>query len=67
MGAGPGSNHVEYPRGNVQERGNSSGQAHQPETGEKENSVQRFPPLGPANWPRYANLPLTYHPVPDIA
>jgi hypothetical protein len=20
-----------------------------------------------ANWPRYANLPLTYHPVPHIA
>jgi hypothetical protein len=27
----------------------------------------RSPPLGPANWPRYADLPLTYHPVPDIA
>jgi hypothetical protein len=25
------------------------------------------PPLGPANWYRHADLPLTYHPVPDIA
>jgi hypothetical protein len=25
------------------------------------------PPLGPASWPRYATLPLTYHPVADIA
>jgi len=27
----------------------------------------RNPPLGPANWPRYANLPLAYHPVLDLA
>ena len=27
----------------------------------------RSPPLGPASWPRYAGLPLTCHPVPDIA
>jgi hypothetical protein len=25
------------------------------------------PPLDPASWPAYASLPLTYHPVPDIA
>jgi hypothetical protein len=25
------------------------------------------PPGSAANWPRHANLPLTYHPVPDIA
>ena len=30
-------------------------------------ATARSPPLSPANWPRYANLPLTYHPVPDIA
>ena len=29
--------------------------------------TERSPPLGPANWPRYAELPLTYHPVLDIA
>ncbi len=29
--------------------------------------TERSPPLGPASWPRYADLPLTYHPVPDIA
>jgi len=28
---------------------------------------ERSPPLDPASWPPYANLPLTYHPVPDIA
>ena len=28
---------------------------------------ERSPPLDPASWPRYASLPLTYHPVPDIA
>jgi dTDP-4-dehydrorhamnose reductase len=27
----------------------------------------RSPPLVAATWPRHANLPLTYHPVPDIA
>jgi hypothetical protein len=27
----------------------------------------RGPPLGAASWPRHANLPLTYHPVPEIA
>ena len=25
------------------------------------------PPLVAASWPRHANLPLTYHPIPDIA
>jgi hypothetical protein len=30
-------------------------------------ATERSPPLGPANWPRHASLPLTYHPVPDIA
>ena len=30
-------------------------------------ATERSPPLGPASWPRYANLPLTYHAVPDIA
>jgi hypothetical protein len=29
--------------------------------------TQRSPPLGPSSWPRYADLPLTYHAVPDIA
>ena len=29
--------------------------------------TERSLPLGPASWPRYADLPLTYHPVPDIA
>lgn len=28
---------------------------------------ERSPPLDPTSWPRYASLPLTYHPVPDIA
>jgi hypothetical protein len=28
-------------------------------------ATERSPPLDPANWPRYADLPLT--PVPDIA
>ena len=27
----------------------------------------RSPPLGPEAWPVHASLPLTYHPVPDIA
>jgi len=31
-------------------------------------TTERSPPLGPtASWPRHVNLPLTYHPVPDIA
>jgi hypothetical protein len=31
-------------------------------------ATERSPPPGPtASWPRHANLPLTYHPVPDIA
>jgi hypothetical protein len=30
-------------------------------------ATERSPPPGPANWPRHANLPLTYHPVPDVA
>jgi hypothetical protein len=28
---------------------------------------ERSPPLDPASWPPHASLPLTYHPVPDIA
>ncbi|MBI3375160.1 MAG: hypothetical protein HY017_25860 [Betaproteobacteria bacterium] len=28
---------------------------------------ERAPPAPALAWPRYANLPLTYHPVPDIA
>jgi hypothetical protein len=30
-------------------------------------ATERSPPLGPASWPRHVSLPLTYHPVPDIA
>ena len=30
-------------------------------------AAERGPPPGFASWPRHANLPLTYHPVPDIA
>jgi hypothetical protein len=30
-------------------------------------ATERSPPRGPASWPRYADLPLTYHPLPDIA
>ncbi len=30
-------------------------------------ATERSPPLGPPSWPRHASLPLTYHPVPDIA
>ena len=30
-------------------------------------ATERSPPPGPANWPRHADLPLTYHAVPDIA
>jgi len=29
-------------------------------------TTERRPLLGLAGWPRYADLPLTYHPVPDI-
>ncbi len=29
--------------------------------------TQRSPPLGPEAWPVHASLPLTYHPVPDVA
>jgi hypothetical protein len=29
--------------------------------------TERSPPVDPASWPPYASLPLTYHPVPDIA
>ena len=28
---------------------------------------ERSPPLDSASWPPYAILPLTYHPVPDVA
>ena len=30
-------------------------------------AMERSPPLGPASWPPYPGLPLTYPPVPDIA
>ena len=31
-------------------------------------ATERSPPPGPTtSWPRHADLPLTYHPVPDIA
>jgi len=30
-------------------------------------SIERSLPFDPASWPRHASLPLTYHPVPDIA
>ena len=30
-------------------------------------ATERSPPPFAASWPRHANLPLTYHPVPDIA
>lgn len=30
-------------------------------------AMQRSPPLGPEACPVHASLPLTYHPVPDIA
>ncbi len=29
--------------------------------------AERSPPIDPASWPWHASLPLTYHPVPDIA
>ena len=29
--------------------------------------TERSPPVDPASWPPYVSLPLTYHPVPDIA
>ena len=30
-------------------------------------ATERSPPPGIASWPRHVSLPLTYHPVPDIA
>jgi len=30
-------------------------------------TTERSAPLDFASWPLYASLPLTYHPVPDIA
>ena len=30
-------------------------------------AMQRSPPLGREAWPVHASLPLTNHPVPDIA
>ena len=30
-------------------------------------ATERSPPLAPASWPRHVSLPLTYHPVLDIA
>ena len=29
--------------------------------------TERSPPVDPASWPPYVSLPLTLHPVPDIA
>jgi hypothetical protein len=29
--------------------------------------AERAPPATPAAWPAHTSLPLTYHPVPDIA
>jgi hypothetical protein len=29
--------------------------------------TERSPPFAAASWPRHVSLPLTYHPVPDIA
>jgi hypothetical protein len=29
--------------------------------------LERAPPLAPGGWPAHANLPLTYHRVPEIA
>jgi hypothetical protein len=29
--------------------------------------TERSPLVDPASWPPYVSLPLTYHPVPDIA
>jgi hypothetical protein len=29
--------------------------------------TERSPPPAAASWPRHVSLPLTYHPVPDIA
>ena len=29
--------------------------------------TERSPSVDPASWPPYASLPLTYHPVADIA
>ncbi|MBI3041669.1 MAG: hypothetical protein HYY78_02450 [Betaproteobacteria bacterium] len=30
-------------------------------------ATERSSPPGAASWPRHISLPLTYHPVPDIA
>jgi len=30
-------------------------------------AVERAPPVPPGAWPAHASLPLTYHPLPDIA
>jgi hypothetical protein len=30
-------------------------------------ALERAPPVPPGAWPAHASLPLTYHPVPDIA
>jgi hypothetical protein len=30
-------------------------------------ALERSPPLDFASWSPYASLPLTYHPVPDVA
>ena len=30
-------------------------------------ATDHSPPPGPTSWPRHISLPLTYHPVPDIA
>jgi hypothetical protein len=30
-------------------------------------ATERAPPVSARAWPVHANLPLTYHPVPDIA
>jgi hypothetical protein len=31
------------------------------------NALERAPPVPSSAWPAHASLPLTYHPVPDIA
>jgi len=30
-------------------------------------ALERAPPVPASGWPEHANLPLTYHPVPDFA
>ena len=30
-------------------------------------ALERAPPVPPSAWPAHASLPLTYHPLPDIA